>query len=522
MAARHCKSDILRIATYTRMSSDDQQFSIESQDLAIDSYAQAQQFEIVARYSDAGIAGDMTADRRPGLQKLLAEAKQKKFDAVLVRDPSRLTRSNSIKGSAEVEPLYDAGIVILTVTGLRMDLADMAGRIQLQLWFEMAHADNRSRSLNVTNGILRSAKAGNWIGRIPLGYRLQNQGKRNQPKRLVLGDPDEIATVRRIFNEYSSGRPMKQIAEGLEKEGILTSRGKRSWHLTVICGILQNPVYVGDFAFSRQSSGKYYKVTDEGIAASSGRQKNDKGDWIVLEGIYPKIIERSQFEQVQSRISRNKSSINNSESFLFSSRLKCGECDRIMHGQTSRQGIQFYVCPDCQRSVKEEIVAESLIPAIVEAIDRQELLKELQSRQSSPKSSDKQRKKIEAEIAKQTRKLVLVDYDRDLVLAIKKEVDRLKKELESLRSPDVFDLDDARKVQRAMEKLPDLLRFPRPKLRPVIREILDHVKLFIRSEGRNTRKRYTLERGEAVLDLPALVGAAECKVNATTRRPAAT
>jgi len=73
---------------------------------------------------------------------MLRDARDGKFDAVLVRDPSRLSRSNSIKASTELEPLYDGKIVILTVSGLRMDLSDMAGRIQLQLWFEMSHADN--------------------------------------------------------------------------------------------------------------------------------------------------------------------------------------------------------------------------------------------------------------------------------------------------------------------------------------------------------------------------------------------
>ena len=89
-------SSSLRCAFYGRMSTAEQEHSIESQRMVAEAHAAANNHTIVAEYLDCGIAGDLTADSRPGFQKMLRDAREDKFDAVLVRDPSRLSRSNSI------------------------------------------------------------------------------------------------------------------------------------------------------------------------------------------------------------------------------------------------------------------------------------------------------------------------------------------------------------------------------------------------------------------------------------------
>jgi hypothetical protein len=70
-------------------------------------------------YSDAGISGTTTA--RPGLQRLLTDARSKRFKAVLVDDLSRLS-GNRTDSDVLVRDLDDLGIkVVDTETGASSD-----------------------------------------------------------------------------------------------------------------------------------------------------------------------------------------------------------------------------------------------------------------------------------------------------------------------------------------------------------------------------------------------------------------
>jgi len=52
---------------------------------------------------------------------------------------------------------------------LKLDTPE--GRIILSVMAEMDHAENVSRALNITNGMLRAAEKGSWSGCAPDGYR---------------------------------------------------------------------------------------------------------------------------------------------------------------------------------------------------------------------------------------------------------------------------------------------------------------------------------------------------------------
>src|SRR5262245_40971730 len=115
----------MRLALYLRMSTDEQAGSVDAQRLLGHRYSSDFQHEIVGEYVDEGVPGDATADRRDDFQRLLADAARDKWDGILVRDTSRLTRSDSVDGAVELEPVKAAGKLILTTTGLKIDLRTM-------------------------------------------------------------------------------------------------------------------------------------------------------------------------------------------------------------------------------------------------------------------------------------------------------------------------------------------------------------------------------------------------------------
>lgn len=54
---------------------------------------------------------------------------------------------------------------------------------------------------------------------------------------------DEAEIIRRIYNEYLSGKGSYAIARDLTRDNIPTIRTAEKWHDGVVKGILQNPIY---------------------------------------------------------------------------------------------------------------------------------------------------------------------------------------------------------------------------------------------------------------------------------------
>jgi len=90
-------------AIYARVSTTDQH--VESQLYDLRQLAADRGFEVVQEYQDWGISGRKA--RRPGLDKLMADARQKKFSVVLVAAQLPLAEPSVFSGLAalRVAPL---------------------------------------------------------------------------------------------------------------------------------------------------------------------------------------------------------------------------------------------------------------------------------------------------------------------------------------------------------------------------------------------------------------------------------
>ena len=81
----------LRAAIYCRVSTTDQ--STEMQATMLREYADRRGWQITDEYIDEGVSG--TKDRRPALDRLIADARRRRFDAVVVFRFDRFARSAS-------------------------------------------------------------------------------------------------------------------------------------------------------------------------------------------------------------------------------------------------------------------------------------------------------------------------------------------------------------------------------------------------------------------------------------------
>ena len=92
------------------------------------------------------------------------------------------------------------------------------------------------------------------------GYKLSQQRDANgdRIKGLRDVDPAKAEIVRRIYKMYADGVSPRDIADILNKEGIIGPRGA-AWHNTAIrgsktvgTGILNNPSYIGRIVWNKR------------------------------------------------------------------------------------------------------------------------------------------------------------------------------------------------------------------------------------------------------------------------------
>ncbi len=240
----------IRAVSYVRMSSDRQEDSPERQRAAISAYAKSREYAMNHEYSDMGISG--WKDDRPDFNRMMTDAKAKKFDVILVDDSSRLSRQDPIANIATVvHPLRQAGVKLETAKDGPTNWDDLGGQILTMVKASQDNESVKDMSYRVLGGMVKKAQAGMWMGSAPFGYKVHRVTAPDNPTKvtdryLVPGEPAHVEAVRWVFSEYASHRRGKVgIANELAKRGICSPRkGKdgqpKPFTTEAIRGILLN------------------------------------------------------------------------------------------------------------------------------------------------------------------------------------------------------------------------------------------------------------------------------------------
>ncbi len=176
-----------RVALYARVSTANGHQDPEMQLRELREYAERRQLVIVGEYIDR-MTG--SKDSRPSLNRLMADAGQRKFDAVLVWKLDRFGRSlrHLVNALAELEAL---GLAFVSLRD-NLDLSTPSGRLMFQIIGAMAEFERSLIQERVKAG-LRNARA---------------KGKR-------LGRPRAVVDETRIDRLRASGASWRAVAEKL-------------------------------------------------------------------------------------------------------------------------------------------------------------------------------------------------------------------------------------------------------------------------------------------------------------------
>ncbi len=340
------------VGMYLRLSKDDERsgesLSIENQRKVLTNYINEQGWTLYDEYVDDGYSG--TSFERPGVQRLLEDAKNGKINLIICKDMSRFGRNYIAVGQYVdyIFPMYNIRFIALTdnIDTANNNSASME-MLPIVNVFNEWYAANTSKKLRAV--IETNAKAGKY----KTTFAAYGYDKGDDENRTPVIDPETAPIVRRIFEMRASGANLRKIAMALNDDGILspadyhyTKAGKATplyshhlWSTQAVKRILHNPIYIGTLARMKMTTVSYknHKVI-----------KRDESDWIVHENNHEAIISKELWDKVrelEDSVSTGKST-KTGEVKPLSGMCYCSTCGTKMKFTSSMTGKtpQNYTC----------------------------------------------------------------------------------------------------------------------------------------------------------------------------------
>ena len=310
----------LRVAAYCRVSTDyeEQATSYQTQ---IEHYEEIinknPDWVFAGIFADDGISATSTKGREQ-FNLMIQACHDGKIDMIITKSISRFAR-NTVDCLNYIRELKALNIPIYFEKE-SINTMDAKGEVLITIMASLAQQESESLSQNVKLGIQYRFQQGKIMVNAStfLGY---DKGENGQ---LVI-NPEQAEIVKRIFREYIEGSSCKQIAQGLERDGVLTGRGSKKWHDSCIRRILENEKYMGDALLQ-----KTYTV--DFLKKKRVRNNGDVPQYYVEDDHEP-IIPKELFLKAQEEMSRRGNQVdalgrNRSYSSMhcFAGLIYCSEC----------------------------------------------------------------------------------------------------------------------------------------------------------------------------------------------------
>lgn len=357
----------MNVAIYARVSSEKQDvdLSITAQLKALHAFATKNGDAVVREYVDEAESGRSV--NRPAFQEMIRDARQKPspYSKVYVYKLSRFARDR------EDSILYKSllrrhGVQVISInepidnspTGQMLE-----GIIEV-----MDEFYSKNLAQDVVRGMREAAGRGFWVGStVPYGYRRVSVSDGGKVRSRLEPDEQKAAVIRRIFDDSAHCLGLKEIAIGLNRDGVASPAGGR-WAKATIYKVLRNEIYAGTLVWG--ASGKYHRAA--GLQA------------VRIERAAAQLVSKELFTQVQSLMrSRGPKVIAPARvksQYLLSGILKCGQCNASMFGVGAKSSkYHYYVCSTAyrlgrdacrerpiRREAMDEIAVKRLIPAVLQ------------------------------------------------------------------------------------------------------------------------------------------------------------
>lgn len=289
-----------KVAIYVRVSTTNQAeegYSIDEQKDKLSSYCKIKDWIIYNIYTDGGFSGSNT--ERPALEKLVKDAKKKKFDTVLVYKLDRLSRSQK-DTLYLIEDIFIANDIAFFSLQENFDTSTPFGKAMIGLLSVFAQLEREQIKERMQLGKVGRAKSGKSMmwGKVSYGYDYhKGTGE-------MTVNPWQSIVIKDMFERYVAGMSITKLRDYLN-DHYGKDKGGKTWSYRAVRVALDNPVYAGYVRYE----GKLY---------------NGLHDPIITKELYDKTQEELKIRQRTATEKFNPRPFQ--AKYMLSGIAQCGYC----------------------------------------------------------------------------------------------------------------------------------------------------------------------------------------------------
>lgn len=302
---------------------------------------------------------------RPGIQKVLRAIESKETVGILCKDASRLSRGDLLDCGTLIASLQYTSTLVATP----MMVYNLEDKMERQFFKDELLRGNSY--LEYTKEVLSKGRElavttkGAFIGSTaPYGYKKARIGK------LCTLEPHETEAdvVRMIYDLYlNHNMTFHSIGRKLDSMGIKPRSGE-SWRDTTIRQIVANHHYDGKVIWGKRK----HKITIEDGKQVINRRWADEGQYTVVDGMHPALIDHETFVKANEKRTNNPRIIKDLQlSNPLAGVLVCAKCGHAMRRSPYPHADDRYACnyhqKACMKSIKMKEVQEAVITALEQA-----------------------------------------------------------------------------------------------------------------------------------------------------------
>lgn len=221
-----------RAIAYLRVSTDEQASSGAGLNAQLDSckaHAQRYNLELAGTFSDEGISGAASLDKRPGLLEAISQLG--KNDVFLVAKRDRLGRDPIVVAMIEAS-IKRKGARIVSVAGEGTDNDEPTSVLMRRMVDAFSEYERLIIKARTKAALQAKKRRNERVGNLPFGFQLAENGI------CLVPNPEEQASIARIIDLRATGFTLREIADELNRDGIMTRRGS-TWHHVYVANILK-------------------------------------------------------------------------------------------------------------------------------------------------------------------------------------------------------------------------------------------------------------------------------------------
>ena len=334
------------VGIYCRLSNDDERdgesVSIENQKLLLQSYVRQRGWNEIAVYCDDGFSG--TNFDRPGVKRLIEDAKAKKINLILVKDLSRFGR-NYIEFGQYTDYLFPSLGCRFIALNNGIDTMSDNGSTDVMCFLNLFNEFYSRDTSKKVKAVKRAcAESGKFMGTYPAyGYKRDPEDKHH-----LFIDEETAPTVRRIFS-------MRAV--------------NHKWAETTVKALIRSEVYIGNMVQGKTGTLSY---------KSRKLINKPEEEWIRVEGTHEPIISREVWDTVVSIDKKKvrKTPPTDGIRSIFTGLVYCADCgfkmrnhiERFTYKDGTPGRYSSFICGNYARSGKSACTIHSIYENVLEEL----------------------------------------------------------------------------------------------------------------------------------------------------------